>query len=225
MKMWIALLGLAVALGCQPAGEATQTSLETDDQKTAYALGYKLGENLQPLQLPPDEVQAVREGLADAAGRKPARVEMETYEARVQALAARRAGAVAEERRASEEAFLEESQQQQGAERFDSGLILVHTKEGSGDSPAATDQVKVHYHGTFSDGSVFDSSRQRGEPAVFPLDRVIPCWTEALQKMKVGGTATVTCPSQIAYGDAGAPPRIPPGATLVFDVELLEIVK
>jgi len=85
--------------------------------------------------------------------------------------------------------------------------------------------VKVHYTGKLTDGTVFDSSVQRGEPATFPLNGVIKCWTEGVQKMKVGGKATLTCPSDIAYGDQGRPPTIKPGATLVFDVELIEIVK
>jgi FKBP-type peptidyl-prolyl cis-trans isomerase FkpA/FKBP-type peptidyl-prolyl cis-trans isomerase FklB len=85
--------------------------------------------------------------------------------------------------------------------------------------------VKVHYHGTLIDGTVFDSSVQRGQPATFPLNGVIPCWTEGVQRMKVGEKSRLVCPSQIAYGDRGAPPKIKPGATLVFEVELLEIVK
>jgi FKBP-type peptidyl-prolyl cis-trans isomerase FkpA/FKBP-type peptidyl-prolyl cis-trans isomerase FklB len=84
--------------------------------------------------------------------------------------------------------------------------------------------VKVHYHGTLRDGSVFDSSRERGVPAQFPLDRVIPCWTEGLQRMKVGGRSKLVCPASIAYGDRGAPPRIAPGAALAFEVELLDVI-
>jgi FKBP-type peptidyl-prolyl cis-trans isomerase FkpA len=104
-----------------------------------------------------------------------------------------------------------------------SGLEITHLVTGTGPSPKATDVVIVHYHGTFSDGSVFDSSVQRGQPARFPLNGVIPCWTEGLQLMKVGGKAKLVCPPQIAYGAQGAPPRIPPNATLNFEVELLGI--
>jgi FKBP-type peptidyl-prolyl cis-trans isomerase FkpA len=103
------------------------------------------------------------------------------------------------------------------------GLVIEHVKEGTGASPTATSRVKVHYHGTFEDGSVFDSSVQRGQPAVFPLNRVIKCWTEGLQKMKVGGKARLTCPPEIAYGAAGRPPKIPRNATLYFEVELIEV--
>lgn len=104
-----------------------------------------------------------------------------------------------------------------------SGLQITELRAGSGASPGASDVVVVHYHGTLPDGSVFDSSVERGQPASFPLNRVIPCWTEGLQGMKVGGKSRLVCPPQIAYGARGSPPRIPPNATLTFEVELLEI--
>ena len=103
-----------------------------------------------------------------------------------------------------------------------SGLVYTEVVAGSGASPGPSDMVVVHYHGTFPDGRVFDSSIQRGEPASFPLNRVIPCWTEALQKMRVGGKAKLVCPPEIAYGARGGGP-IPPNATLHFDVELIDI--
>lgn len=104
-----------------------------------------------------------------------------------------------------------------------SGLQITHEVVGTGTSPTRADTVRVHYHGTFPNGDVFDSSVDRGQPAVFPLNRVIPCWTEGVALMKVGGKAKLVCPPQIAYGPRGAPPRIPPNATLYFDVELLEV--
>lgn len=104
-----------------------------------------------------------------------------------------------------------------------SALQITHLVEGSGASPAVTDIVQVHYHGTFEDGTVFDSSVERGEPAAFPLNRVIPCWTQGVKQMKVGGKAKLVCPPAIAYGARGAPPRIPPNSTLYFEVELLGI--
>lgn len=110
-----------------------------------------------------------------------------------------------------------------GGETSPSGLVLTHLVEGTGPSPTANDVVEVHYHGTFQDGSVFDSSVERGETSRFPLNRVIPCWTEGVAKMKVGGKAKLVCPPEIAYGPRGAPPRIPPNATLEFEVELISI--
>jgi FKBP-type peptidyl-prolyl cis-trans isomerase FkpA len=103
------------------------------------------------------------------------------------------------------------------------GYTIMHLKEGSGAQPQATDTVLVHYHGTFPDGRVFDSSVERGQPARFPLDRVIPCWTRGVGEMKVGGKAELVCLPEVAYGERGAPPRIPPNATLHFEVELIEI--
>ena len=105
-----------------------------------------------------------------------------------------------------------------------SGLSIAMLREGSGASPQSSDRVKVHYRGTLPDGSEFDSSYRRGEPATFPLARVIPCWTEGVQRMKVGAKARLTCPPAIAYGERGAGGVIPPNATLVFEVELIEIV-
>ena len=104
-----------------------------------------------------------------------------------------------------------------------SGLVYRSLKEGDGPSPSATDRVRVHYRGTFPDGKEFDSSYARGQPAEFPLNRVIKCWTEGVQRMKVGGKAQLICPASIAYGERGAGGVIPPNATLLFDVELLEV--
>ena len=110
-----------------------------------------------------------------------------------------------------------------GAVTTPSGLVYVSLKDGKGASPAATDTVKVHYRGTFLDGKEFDSSYKRNEPTSFPLNRVIPCWTEGVQRMKVGGKAKLTCPPSIAYGERGAGGVIPPNATLQFEIELLEV--
>ena len=104
-------------------------------------------------------------------------------------------------------------------------MVMVVLSPGEGPSPGPTDRVRVHYHGTLRDGTVFDSSVVREEPVVLSLNRVIPCWIEALQKMRTGEKARITCPAQTAYGDQGAPPLIKPGAALAFEVELLEILK
>ena len=105
-----------------------------------------------------------------------------------------------------------------------SGLVITELRAGTGDHPTRNSIVEVHYHGTLENGKVFDSSVERGQPARFPLSRVIPCWTEGVQRMRVGGKSRLVCPPEIAYGQRGAPPRIPPNATLRFDVELLKIV-
>ena len=111
------------------------------------------------------------------------------------------------------------------AETLPSGVKVTHTLVGSGVNPKASDAVKVHYRGTLANGTEFDSSYKRGQPATFPLSRVVPCWTEGIQKIKVGGKATLTCPPATAYGDRGAGGVVPPNATLTFEVELLAIEK
>lgn len=110
-------------------------------------------------------------------------------------------------------------------ETLPSGVKIVHTTLGTGANPKATDAVKVHYRGTLADGKEFDSSYKRNAPATFPLNRVIPCWTQGMQTIKVGGKATLTCPPATAYGDRGAGAAVPPNATLTFEVELLAIEK
>ena len=114
---------------------------------------------------------------------------------------------------------------EKGAVVTPSGLVYLSLKDGTGASPSAADTVKVHYKGTLASGVEFDSSYKRGEPAQFPLGGVIPCWTEGVQRMKTGGKAKLTCPAAIAYGSRGAGGVIPPGATLQFEIELLDIAK
>lgn len=122
------------------------------------------------------------------------------------------------------DALLVAAAKEPGAITTPSGLVYRSVKEGSGATPAASDRVKVHYRGTFADGREFDSSYKRGQPAEFPLDGVIKCWTEGVQRMKVGGKARLTCPASIAYGERGAGSGvIPPNAALQFEVELLGI--
>ena len=122
-------------------------------------------------------------------------------------------------------AYLDKAAAEPGAQRTASGLVYRELRPGTGASPRATDTVKVHYRGTLLDGTEFDSSYKTNEPAEFPLNMVIPCWTEGVQKMKVGGKSRLVCPPDIAYGERGAPPVIPGGATLIFEIELLDVAK
>ena len=126
---------------------------------------------------------------------------------------------------AQTDAALTAAAKEKGAVVTPTGLVYLSLKDGTGASPTAADTVKVHYRGTFPDGREFDSSYKRNEPAQFPLGGVIPCWTEGVQRMKVGGKAQLVCPAAIAYGARGAGGVIPPNATLKFEVELLEIAK
>jgi FKBP-type peptidyl-prolyl cis-trans isomerase FkpA/FKBP-type peptidyl-prolyl cis-trans isomerase FklB len=163
--------------------------------------------------------------LTDAVLNRQRQVDLQAYMPKIQELQRARASVVAAAEQKAGQATLDKAAGEKGAIKTASGLVIVPIKAGTGPAPKATDRVKVHYHGTLTDGTVFDSSVQRGEPATFPLNGVIPCWTEGLQQIKVGGKSRLVCPAAVAYGDRGAPPRIRPGATLVFEVELLEIVK
>jgi FKBP-type peptidyl-prolyl cis-trans isomerase FkpA len=120
-------------------------------------------------------------------------------------------------------AYLEKAAAEPGATKTASGLVYRELRAGTGASPQAADTVKVNYRGALVNGTEFDSSYKRNEPAEFPLNRVIPCWTEGVQKMRVGGKSQLVCPSKLAYGDEGSPPTIPARATLVFEIELLGI--
>ncbi len=197
---------------------------KSEEQKTLYALGLAMARQLAPLGLSPAEFEFVKQGLIDAAtGKKPA-VELEAYGPKIQELAKARLKAQGDKLAATTKEFVDKAAKEKGAVTTDSGLIYLSLQEGSGASPTATDKVKVHYRGTLVNGEEFDSSYKRGQPAEFPLNGVIKCWTEGLQKMKVGGKARLVCPPAIAYGDRSAG-IIPPNATLVFEVELLEVKK
>lgn len=221
------LLLAVMAAACKADASKPSTAVEpkTEGEKTIYALGLMLGRNLVPFKLTPAELDLVQRGVADAAsGRKP-QVDLETYGPKVEELSRVRMAASAEAERTRANAFVEAAAKEEGAVKTPSGLVFRPIVAGTGASPAATDTVRVHYRGSLTNGTEFDNSIKRGQPTEFPLSRVIPCWTEGLQRMKVGGKAQLVCPSAVAYGDQGRPPTIPGGATLVFEVELLEIKK
>ncbi|HMF74585.1 MAG TPA: FKBP-type peptidyl-prolyl cis-trans isomerase [Bryobacteraceae bacterium] len=190
------------------------TTLTTDEQKTIYALGLSIQHSIAAFSLSPAELEIVKRALTDAAAGKAAE-DINVWGPKIKPLEQARVGAVSK-------AYLEKAAVQPGAVKTETGLIYRELRPGTGASPKASDTVKVNYRGTFTDGTEFDSSYKRNEPATFPLSNVIRCWTEGVQKMKVGGKAELVCPSDIAYGDRGNQ-GIPGGATLVFEVELLEI--
>ena len=211
------------AVFCLALSSAFAADPTTDEQKTFYALGVALSQSLGPFNLSAAELEMVQSGLTDGVLKRTPKVNMQETMPKVQQLQQTRmaAGAAVEKKAGAD--FLAKAAAEKGATKTASGLVFSTIKAGNGASPKATDTVKVHYHGTLTDGTVFDSSVQRGQPATFPLNQVVPCWTEGVQKMKVGEKSRLVCPSSIAYGDRGAPPKIKPGATLIFEVELLGI--
>ena len=227
MKLYSALRRLSAfaLLSILPAlapGASAQAELDSDEKKTLYALGVAAGQQLGSLNLSPSELETVKKGIEDSAFKREPQVDMTVFMPKLQAFVQGRVTQAAAAEKAKGAEFLEQKAAAEGAMRKESGLIIREITPGTGASPTATDTVSVHYRGTLRDGTVFDSSVDRGQPATFALNQVIKCWTEGLQLMQVGGKSELVCPADLAYGDPGRP-GIPPGATLVFEVELLSI--
>jgi FKBP-type peptidyl-prolyl cis-trans isomerase FkpA len=238
-KLSLAVALAALASACSPSQESatpapTSTSastaassggtlaFDTEDQRVLYALGVALGENIGTFDLTEAEFDYVAAGMRDTVTGATYKVDMETYGPLIQALANQRKTVLVEEEKVAAAEFKSRIAAEPGAETTATGIVIVPMTEGAGEMPTADDTVQVHYHGTLRDGTVFDSSVERGEPATFPLTGVIPCWTEGVQKIRVGGKAKLLCPAELAYGDNGIG-NIPGGASLLFEVELLAI--
>ncbi|MEQ8407210.1 MAG: FKBP-type peptidyl-prolyl cis-trans isomerase [Gammaproteobacteria bacterium] len=222
----IMLLGASVSLVNTAA--AQELDLENEDNQIGYAIGVNIGQNLVQQQIVNDiEIDAFMTGLRDAIGGE-LQMQNEQIMAALQTFMQRQQeaqqSALSDNLAASQE-FLAENAQRDGVVTLDSGLQYMVMEEGAagGASPTASDSVLAHYHGTLPDGSVFDSSVERGEPATFGLSQVIPGWTEALQLMSVGDKWRLFLPPDLAYGEASPTPAIPPNSALIFEVELLEI--
>ena len=224
-------LALATAFAFTAAPAIAQDKPETEKEKVSYVVGMQVGQSLSQIK---DEIdldvvfQAIRGTLA---GDEPALSQeeaMQVQQAFAQKLQAKRTAEMqerAEKNKAEGDAFLAANKSKPGVKTTESGLQYQVIEEGDGPKPAATDTVKVHYTGTLLDGTKFDSSVDRGQPAQFALNAVIPGWTEALQLMPVGSKYKLWIPSDLGYGDRGTPGPIGPNQVLVFDVELLEIVQ
>ena len=214
-----------------PLGFAEEIKFENDDQKVAYLIGRDIGQSIKTDDLQVD-LDLLFAGLKEAASGAESQIAQEEQQAlmikfqqEMQAKAAAKQAEAAMGNKKAAETFLAENKKREEVTETESGLQYEVLTAAEGDKPAATDTVKVHYHGTLLDGTVFDSSVERKQPIDFPLNGVIPGWTEGVQLMSVGSKYKFYIPSDLAYGDRGSPPKIGPGATLVFEVELLEITK
>jgi FKBP-type peptidyl-prolyl cis-trans isomerase len=218
------VIGLCVVMSLPALNVKAQNNM-TQEQKISYALGAANGEQLHQVGLTAIDLQIYMQGMQDAmnGANKLSQQEMQEMfqiiQQRVQELQSK--GANEEKERG--QFFLEENKKNKDVQVTPSGLQYKVITMGQGVKPAATDRVKVHYHGTTIDGIVFDSSVKRGEPTTFGLNQVIPGWTEGLQLMPEGSKFIFYIPSELAYGDRGAGADIKPGATLIFEVELLEV--
>jgi FKBP-type peptidyl-prolyl cis-trans isomerase FkpA len=223
--MFLPALMLAQAPAPKPPAAAPKPTaapkLLTDDDKIVYSLGLTIYRSLGQFDLSPAEMDILKQALTDATQNKPA-LDLSVWGPRIDAFASARVSRVTARETEVSAAYLTKAAAEPGAVKTDSGLIYRELRAGDGASPKATDTVKVNYRGTLTNGNEFDSSYKRNMPAEFPLNGVIKCWTEGVQKMKVGGKSSLVCPSDLAYGDKGRP-GIPGGATLIFEVELLEV--
>jgi FKBP-type peptidyl-prolyl cis-trans isomerase FkpA len=219
----LALLTAVACKGAASAGGAAESTgpLRNDEEKTLYALGLHEGQRLSVFNLTPAELAIVHRGLRDQVTGAQAQVQLREWGPRINDMVQARQRQRGEQEKTRGREFAERAAAEAGAVRTPSGLVYKETRAGTGPQPTAEDTVRVKYRGTLINGTEFDSSR--GEPVEFPLRGVVPCWTEGMQRIRVGGTARLVCPSDLAYGDSGQR-EIPPGATLVFEVELVGIV-
>ena len=214
----------SLLLAANSFAQTNAMSTASEEQKTIYALGLQIARMVSVFNFSPAELELLSTGIKDGVLSNTPAVSLEAYEPKIQTLARSRQSARAAKNAELGKAFLEKAANERGAVKTPSGLVYIPIMAGKGDQPSASDMVRVHYRGTLIDGTEFDSSYKRGEATEFPLNGVIPCWTEGVQTMKVGGKTRLVCPAALAYGERGTP-GIPGGATLNFEVELLGVMR
>jgi FKBP-type peptidyl-prolyl cis-trans isomerase FkpA len=224
----IALIAIGIfALSACNSGsgdKAANIKLKSEEDKTFYAMGFMLGSNLARLELKDEEIAALYKGLVTSAKGQKAEIELQSYQPKIQEMFKKRMEKIAVKQQEGGKTFITDFlKNNKDAKKTKSGLVYQIMKAGSKKKPTETDTVEVHYHGTLTSGEVFDSSVDRGKTISFPLNRVIKGWTEGVQLIGEGGKIKLVIPPELAYGEAGAPPKIPGGATLVFEVELFKI--
>jgi FKBP-type peptidyl-prolyl cis-trans isomerase len=203
---------------------AADAELQTDEEKVFYYLGTALSVNLAPLNPTDEEVELIVRGLHDALAGNAIELDAETFGLKLNEIAQERMAVSSLREEAAGREYLQQMAAEDGAIVTDSGIVILELVAGTGASPAPDSTVTAHYHGTLRDGTVFDSSVTRGQPFTSSLDKVIPCWREAIPSMQEGGKSKITCPVELAYGAQGSG-AIPGGAALTFEVELIDVVE
>lgn len=219
----VLLFGSALAFSCGKSGSEPPTPAEdvaSEDEKILYTLGLYLGRDVTVFHLSPDELRVVYRGLVDGATNQDARFPLEVYGPKVTEMASRRNTAALQKEKARAQAFVEKEAAVAGTEKTASGLLFRELKAGTGARPTATSTVTVRFEGRLADGAVFD---QAPDSVDVRLDNIVPCWIEGLQKMAVGGKAHLVCPPDLGYGDRGNLPKVPGGAALAYEIELLGV--
>jgi FKBP-type peptidyl-prolyl cis-trans isomerase FkpA/FKBP-type peptidyl-prolyl cis-trans isomerase FklB len=223
MRFVVSCFVAMLCLGTTAAFAATPEPT-TDEQKTFYALGLAINNSLSNFNLSEPEFELVKSGIADGFFKRPPKVDLKAFGLKISELQQARASVIAEAEKKVGAAFLAKAATEPGAKKTESGAILITIKEGNGATPKIADIVKLHYLGTLVDGTVFDdSAKQGGNPATLRVNEMSKCWVEGIQQIKVGGKSKLVCPSNLGYRDKGLPPLIKPGATLVFEIALLEV--
>jgi FKBP-type peptidyl-prolyl cis-trans isomerase FkpA/FKBP-type peptidyl-prolyl cis-trans isomerase FklB len=223
MRFVVSCLVTVLCLGTTAAFAAAPEPT-TDEQKTLYALGLSINQSLSNFSLSEAEFEIVKSGIIDGFSKRAAKVDILAFGPKIQQLQQARASVIAEGEKKLGAAFLTKAAAESGSKKTESGAVITTIKEGKGAIPKISDMVKVQYNGTLIDGTVFDSTLKQGEPPILVVSEMSKCWTEGIQQMKAGGKSRLICPSSLGYRDKGLPPLIKPGATLVFEIDLLEIV-
>lgn len=217
------LLSLSAAVLLGAAGAQAEERLSAEDRnKALYTLGALMGSQLGDLELNDEELERLMAGFRDEVSGRDLELDPREHMPQLNAFVSQRQEQATGRMRESQQRYIDEFVEE-GGTRTESGLAYRIIEPGRGGKPGASDTVEVHYEGRLTDGTVFDSSHRRGESISFPLDQVIPGWTEGLQLIAPGGSIQLVIPSELAYGDRGSPPAIPGGATLIFDVELIDV--